>query len=235
MAMRKLRLGIGLVFALGVFLSGSGCGEAPDDAGNRLVVVGITPEAGKEGFVFPAVDLTNDEGCDGDPLVFDGDGTQNNRWPDVVTDPTCGESLVRSLDNPAHGMGFDLVNIDLRNETRPGVPEGRPIELLYIGITYRDLAGNEPAYAPPRSVPWPAEVPAGATVTLVNVPLTTLGMKTGFQRVPGLRDLFFDPAQGPIELVAHMTFFCEDTLNNGSFHVTRPVPMTFVNPNPALD
>ncbi len=233
MVMRRLRLGIGLAVVLGVFLAG--CGDAPEDAGNRLVVAGITPEAGKEGFVFPAVDLTNDEGCDGDPLVFDGDGTQNNRWPDVVTNPACLESLVRSLDNPEDGMGIDLVDIDLRNETRLGVPEGRPIELLAIGITYRDLAGNTPPYAPPLTFGWPVEIPPGETVTLVNVPLTTLSMKTGFQGVTGLRDLFFDPAQAPIPLVAHVTFFCEDTLNKESFSVTRSITMTFVNPNPSLD
>lgn len=233
MVMGILRLGIGLAVVLGVFLAG--CGDAPEDAGNRLVVVGITPEAGKEAFVFPAVDLTSDEGCDGDPLTIDQDGTQNNRWPDVITDPTCGESLVASLENPEDGMGFDLVDIDLRNETRPGVPEGRPIELLAIGITYRDPAGNTPAYAPPRTFGWPAEIPAGGTTTLGNVPLTTLGMKTGRQGVPGLRDLFFNPAQGPIELVAHITFFCEDTLNSERFDVTRIVTMTFVNPNPSLE
>jgi hypothetical protein len=221
------------MFALGVFLPG--CGDAPDGSGNRLVVSGIRPEAGKEGFVFPAVDLTNDEGCDGDPLVFDGDGTQNNRWPDVITNPACLESLVRSLDNPEHGMGFDLVDIDLRNENNPGVAEGRPFEVRAIQITYRDAAGNTPLYAPQRTFDWPAEVPAGETVTLVNVPLTTQQMKIGSRGVTGLRDLFFDPAQGPIELVAHITFFCEDTLNNDRFSVTRSVTMTFVNPNPSLD
>ncbi|MBE0618295.1 MAG: hypothetical protein IH608_10270 [Proteobacteria bacterium] len=227
----RTRHWIGIAFAVTLGIFSFGCGDNPDDAGNQLVIGDITPESGKEGYIFPAVDQTDDEGCDGDAAIPDGDGTQNNRWPDTVTNPACLESITKSLDRPEDAWGVDLVDIELRNEARPGVPEGRPLVVTGVQITYFTPDGNTPAYAPQRTFGWSAEVPSDGTATLTGVPLTSLAMKVGGDGVPGLRDIFFDLGQGPIDLVAQITVFAEDTLNNESVSASTRLTITFINPN----
>jgi hypothetical protein len=56
-------------------------------------------------------------------------------------------------------------------------------------------------------------------------------MKAGGPGVEGLRDLFFAPGQGPIELIAHVTVYAEDTLNNEEVSTSSRVKITFINPN----
>ncbi|MDW7710851.1 MAG: hypothetical protein SCH98_10280 [Deferrisomatales bacterium] len=197
-----------------------GCGDNPDDAGNRLVVAEIQPaDPDHLGFIFPAVEeVTADVGCPEGDLV-----TANNRFWDGCVDETYVP------------MSADFVNITFRNETRPGVSEGRPLEVTDIVVNYFDPGGNTPLYAPTNHA-WSGsfEVPPDGSATLVGVPITTLAMKAGDGTAQsGLRGLFFtQQVASSVRLTAVVDIFARDSLNKESVSTQTRVQLTFVNPNP---
>jgi hypothetical protein len=212
--MRRTLIVLGAALALGNLLAG--CGNNPDDAGNRLIVAAVTPEAGKEGFRFPAVEVTDDVG---NPT---GDvGTADNGFCDGG-DETCEE------------IGADFATFSFDNETRVGVDEGRPIEVTDIVVNYFDAAGSTPAFAPTFHA-WGGslEVAADGTAELDNVPLTTVSMKVGDGApASGVRGLFFtNQVAAEYRLTAVVDIMAEDRLNGEGQSVQLRIPLIFHNPN----
>ncbi|HSH69544.1 MAG TPA: hypothetical protein VK997_06480 [Deferrisomatales bacterium] len=221
--MRRMPIYLGIGLILGVWLAG--CGSNPDDAGNRLTVVAITPvDAANDGLSFYGVEETDDLGCDGEAgPPYDADGTEQNGFWDG---PGCAESKTELTD--------DLVDIALRSERRPGVATGRPLVVTRIQITYSNLDGTTPAYAPQRpnvQFEGDREIPDDGTGTL-TLAFINKEMKAGDGATPGIRDLFFSGAvASELFLNATVDIFVTDTLNNESFSIQVDVPLSFINPN----
>ncbi len=191
-----------------------GCGSDPDDVGDRLVVVSASPTTG-DGFVFNAVEVvTSDVGCpEGD------EATANNGFWDGCTDETYEPKTV------------DYADIVLRNEVRPGVEEGRPLEVYRVRVTFYDAAGDTPAYAPPIVADTALVVDPGSEATL-TVPVSSLLMKNGFDDVTGLRDLFFrGDVTSQVGLTAVVDIYAIDVLNDEEVHAQARLGIVFVNPN----
>ncbi len=211
--MRARWICLGLLLPLSLTLA-PGCGSAPDDVGDRLVVVSVNPSQG-DAFVLNAVEVvTSDVGCpEGD------EATANNGFWDGCTDETY------------EPMTVDTADIVLRNEVRPGVDKGRPLEVYRVRVTFYDAAGNTPDYAPTIVADTALVVDPDSEATL-TVPVSSLHMKNGFDDVTGLRDLFFrGDVTSQVGLTAVVDIYAVDALNDEEVHAQARLGLVFVNPN----
>ena len=204
--MRARWICLGLLLPLTLPLS-PGCGSAPDDAGDRLVVVSMKPTEG-DGFVFNGVEVvTTDDGC---PGVDDSAG--NGFWDGCT-------------DEEYEPMTVDYVDIVLRNELRPGVDDGRPLEVYRVRVTFYDAAGDTPSYAPTLVADGPLTIDPGGEGTL-TMPVDTMNMKYA------IRELFWtDQVTGQVGLTAVIDIYAVDVLNDEEVHAQTRVGIGFVNPN----
>ncbi len=200
------------VVALGL----GGCGSADDfQAGNLLTVEKVADSTGSTAPVFAAVEKTDDSGKDGELGTDDegeGDGIPNEPIANVET----------RLSN-------DTGTITLRNETRPGVEEGRPLLVYRIDLTYVDKYGRSHDYAPTRSEFPSVEVPADATAD-VDVTLVPVEMKLN-----GLRDAILfetDPTEREAvrQWTVYVDVYAKDVLNDDDVHARGSITVRFVNP-----
>lgn len=207
-----------LVCAVALGLVGLfGCGSADDfQAGNRLIVERIADAVDDSTApVFFAVEKTDDSGKDGELGTDDegeGDGIPNEPVDKVET---------RLTD--------DRGTITLRNETRPGVEDGRPLQVYRVDLTYVDKFGRSHSYAPSRAEFPSVEVPADGSAE-VDVVLVPVEMKLN-----GLRDaILFETDPVEREAVRQWTIYVDvyakDELNDDDVHARGSITVRFINP-----
>ncbi|WP_025323252.1 hypothetical protein [Deferrisoma camini] len=200
------------VVALGL----GGCGSADDfQAANLLTVERVVDSSGSTAPVFAAVEKTDDSGKDGELGTDDegeGDGIPNE-----------------PIANVEARLSNDTGTITLRNETRPGVEEGRPLLVYRVDLTYVDKYGRSHSYAPTRSEFPSVEVPADATAD-VNVTLVPVEMKLN-----GLRDAILfetDPTEREAvrQWTVYVDVYAKDVLNDDDVHARGSITVRFINP-----
>ncbi len=193
-----------------------GCGD-DFDAGNRLIVQSVAP-TNQDGFSFPAVEKTLDEGRDGDPATIDADGSQGNGFWDGPL-----ETL-----NDEDRLSDDLVTLTLENRTREGVETGVDLEVYRVLLTYSDGFGQQPAYAPRQDIRFQLDIPAGGTGELI-LPIATVNMKAVDN---GLREIFITQRPAQVSLTVVIDIFARDVLNDiDDVHVQAVQNIAFHNPN----
>ncbi len=206
---------LGLALLLGA-LGLTGCGVADDDfqAGNRLIVDGVTDVSGSTAPVFAAVEWTNDGGPDNDPATLDDN---NPGFPDPEEEILAGGEL-----------RDDLGKVALRNQPRLGVSPGVDLHVYRVDVTYYDDNGASRFYAP-RVTYWPTlRVPNDGTATL-DVILVPVAMKQG-----GLRDAFLFGTSAEKAAARKWTavvdVYARDLLNGDGVHAGGSITIQFINP-----
>jgi hypothetical protein len=195
-------------------------GSAPAlafEAENRLLVQSIESVTGGGGFVFSAVEKTDDSGG------VAGTEGENDGFPDpgeVIQDP----------------LGNDLAKVTLKNEPRPGVETGVDLTVYRVDITYLDASGNSHAFAPRFTYQQSQLIPTGGTADLQFV-IVPYSMKVpSAATVRGLRDIFLYPVS-PSEVdqvsrwTASIDIYARDKLNGDTVHTRTDQSISFINPN----
>lgn len=209
-----------LLLAAAAALAVAGSQPAAAGTGSWLRITNIEPGGGATSFVFNAVEVTDDVGLDGEADT--GDEGENDGFPDP------GETL--------EGLASDMIIVNVRNEPRPGVDEGRPLTVDRVVLTYFDAAGQTPPYAPQLEFPITLEIEPNGTgsLELVAVPYT---MKVpADSSVRGLRDRFLFPVDSSEFHLAqylrvHVAVHAKDKENGDSTGDEGEQGIGFVNPN----
>jgi len=187
------------------------------EAANRLLVQSIVPVTGGGGFVFNAVEKTDDSGGSA------GEEGEGDGYPDP------GEVIEAPLGN-------DLAKLTLKNEPRPGVEKGVDLTVYQVDITYLDASGNSRAFAARSSFQQSQLIPTGGTADLefIIVPYSMKVPSEAYAR--GLRTIFLYPAS-PAEVdqvsrwTAAIDIWAKDKLNGDTVHARTDQTISFVNPN----
>jgi hypothetical protein len=200
-----------------------GCGSVTDsdyDGAARVVIIGITDEAGSTALTFWAHEKTTDGGLDGNPATSDAGNMDGDPSNDTLLSPS---DLVAPKANKLKILVF--------NEPRLGVTT--PINLIVerVVFTYRDAFGRARAFAPQKVQAVSAGV-SGNNMVEVLVTAVPMEMKTG---PGGLRDIFlFSNDPDEIFAASHWTVtvdvYARDYLNGDVILGQQTVTMDFVNP-----
>ncbi|GAB6062617.1 hypothetical protein [Deferrisoma palaeochoriense] len=198
-----------------------GCGSADDfEAGSRLVIVNIVDSENSANTpVFFVVEETDDTGEDGQPDT--SDPGENDGFPDE------GETIVTDLEN-------DMVDITVRNQPRPGVPEVPELFVHTVVVTYRDKFGRPLGFLPTdqqqviQSVS--ASVEQDEEVTLEDVVVLSKFVKEAWLRQVFLFD-FPEQKANLDRLTATIDIYATDILNDDDVHAQGSITLWLVDPN----
>ena len=191
-----------------------------DGAGSWLRITNIEPGGNATSFVFNAVEVTDDVGLDGEAGT--GDEGENDGFPDP------GEEL--------EGLASDLIVVNVRNEPRPGVDEGRPLTVTRVVLTYFDSLGQTPPYAPQLVFPVTLEIPPDGTGSLELVAVPYSMKVPADASIRGLRDRFLFPVDSAEfglaqYLTVRIAVYAKDKENGDTTGDEGVQGIGFVNPN----